>query len=151
MIPGDGLERGEAFRSTPHTISFVTTLAATPIWLGLLTAASTEVNPAGVVVYGLLLLVLAPVSAYATSLRVAPWAERATWPAAPPWGGMLLAAIGMCVVAVVEYWYWQRLSHGGGSSIGVMLWYLVFMLAPPMFCGCIAHLAFAAITQRSAG
>lgn len=129
-------------------IPFATTLVAVPVWFGVLMSRANEVNPAGVIVYGLLLLVLAPASAFAASRYLGPYALRASRPLRAPWAGLALATLCFAVILGAWYAYSLRLSHGGGSALGVMAWYLTLMLVPPVYGGCLAHLLADAVARR---
>lgn len=123
-----------------------------PLWFGVLMSTASEVNEAGVVVYGVMLMFLAPACAYVTSRRLGPSALRASWPWRAPWAGVAWVTIISAAIAGGWVAYYVRLNQGGGGTFGVLLWYLTAMLGPPIVAGCLVHLlADTATRRRSAG
>lgn len=133
-------------------LSFGATLGAVPIWLGVLMSTASEVNEAGVVVYGVLLLFLAPAGAYLTSRHLGPYALRSSWPWGSPQTGLVVVTLSGLAVAAAWHWYSLYLSQGEATAFGALSWYLTLMLGPPVFFGCLVHLLAHGLTRhRSAG
>jgi hypothetical protein len=132
----------------PRIVAFATTLVAVLVLAALVVSRAREVNEPGVVAYGVLLLVMAPVSAYLTSQHFGPWASQLSWPLTAPLGGAMALTVGFATIVGGCYWYWLRLITNGGSATGLGAWLLVLFLSFPVYLGCLAHLVVTARAGR---